>query len=72
MLFVEKKNCKFCKNVGHKLRIELDEDGILNFYLDNKMIFLGDYADNFDELFFRALQIWSDYKYEVRKKDEKQ
>jgi hypothetical protein len=41
----------------HPLEIECDGD-VLEFILDGKSIFEGDYSGNFAKLFQRALEIW--------------
>ena len=44
----------------HELRIELTDNDTLDFYIDNKLIFSGDWTDNFLSLMERALKIWKE------------
>ena len=41
----------------HNLEVVLDSD-VIDFILDGKSVFGGDYSNNFAKLFKRALEIW--------------
>jgi len=48
-------------NEGAILSIEIKDD-VLRFVLDGKLVFLGDWTDNFAPLFSQALEMWEGLK----------
>ena len=42
----------------HELRVEATDNDTLDFYIDNKLIFSGDWSGNFLPSIERALKIW--------------
>ena len=51
-----------------ELELIFDEDDVMDCLLDNKLIFMGNFEGNFEDLFARALQLWSN-KYHIQTKE---
>lgn len=45
-------------------------DDVLEFMLDNKKIFSGDWSHNFEIVFKRALEIWGSHSLSTKAREE--